>query len=37
VRLESRGGFGMPQRVDESFAYLIDLYLAGLAGRRSGG
>ena len=37
VRLESRGGFGMPQRVDESFAYLIDVYLAGLAGRRSGG
>jgi len=34
VRLESSGGFGMPQGVDESFDYLVDLYLAGLARAR---
>jgi AcrR family transcriptional regulator len=37
VRLESSGGFGMPQSVDETFGYLVDVYLAGLAGRRNGG
>jgi AcrR family transcriptional regulator len=37
VRLEYSGGFGMPQSVDETFDYLVDLYLSGLAGRRNGG
>jgi AcrR family transcriptional regulator len=34
VRLESSGGFGRPQGVDQTFAYLVDLYLGGLAALR---
>jgi AcrR family transcriptional regulator len=36
VRLESSGGFGRPQDVDRSFEYLVDLYVAGLAGLANG-
>jgi AcrR family transcriptional regulator len=32
VALEAGGGFGMPQSVDESFARLVDLLLAGIRG-----
>lgn len=34
VALELGGGFGMPQDIDESFHYLVDLLIAGLTARR---
>jgi len=34
VALELGGGFGMPQDVEESFGYLVDLLIAGLTARR---
>jgi len=30
ARLEAIGGFGMPQDIDTTFRYLVDMYIAGL-------
>ena len=35
--LEISGGFGLPLELDESFARLVDLFIAGLEGQKSGG
>jgi AcrR family transcriptional regulator len=37
VSLETGGGFGMPEDIDDSFATLVDVLLAGISGRSTAG